>query len=102
VLKIQSRAQEAKHNFKCDASKSDGSKDFFWSSCFWSNCLLVHLLFGPVVFGRPVVVELSFRRVVVHSKKCGKNGPYFCQSPLQSTSQGNGPIDLPKTELTIV
>jgi hypothetical protein len=34
---------------------------------FWSSCRLVKLSFGQVGFSRPVVVELSFSRVVAHS-----------------------------------
>jgi hypothetical protein len=38
----------------------------FWLSCLLANCRLVQWSFGQVVFVQPVVVELSFGRVVVH------------------------------------
>jgi hypothetical protein len=34
---------------------------------FWSSCLPVELSFGRVGLSRPVVIELSFGRVVAHS-----------------------------------
>jgi hypothetical protein len=52
--------------------KSQPHNDFFGRVgfgrvVFWSSCLLGELLIGRVGFSQPVVVELSFGRVVAHS-----------------------------------
>jgi hypothetical protein len=47
--------------------KSQPQNAFFLLSWFWLSCLLVELSCGQVKFGRLVVFELLFGRVVAHS-----------------------------------